>query len=116
MLAVRSSAAGLLRRVRGGRDLWLLAVLRHVGLCPGHRGGRGLEDITGADLGEQAGALGYAQGRVVHMGDAEGDVPGVQVIGQLFELFGAGDVEIIVGVQVKHHGVDRASRTNWALA
>jgi hypothetical protein len=42
--------------------------------------------VIGADRGEQPGPFGHLQGRAVHMGQAERDVPGGQAAGQLAEL------------------------------
>ena len=64
--------------------------------------------MVGADFGEQAGALGHLEGWAVYVSEAEGDVAGVQGVGQLAELFSAGDVKVVVGVQDEHYGVDRS--------
>src|SRR6185437_15753953 len=53
---------------------------------------------------EQPGPFGHRQGRAVHVGQADRDVPGGQAAGQLAELLGAGDVEVVVAVQDEYHG------------
>jgi hypothetical protein len=82
--------------------------------------------VIGADPGEQPRPFGHRQGRAVHVGQAERDVPGGLAAGQLAELVGAGDVEVSLpsrtsttartGSAEETTAVSMASRTISALA
>jgi hypothetical protein len=65
--------------------------------------------VIGADRGEQAGPFGHLEGRAMHVGQAERDVPGPQAACQLPEhhgagRFGGGDDGLLDGVAHQFRG------------
>jgi hypothetical protein len=76
-----------------------------VGLCPGGGRGQGLEGGDGSELVQDAGAASHVQGRGVQVGETDTDVAVSEVADQFDQVLGAGDVEIVVGVEVENHRV-----------
>ena len=57
------------------------------------------------DVLEQAGPFGKVPGGAVEMDDAEPDVGSLESGSEFGECFDAGDVDLVVGVEVEQHGV-----------